>query len=167
MSLWRRMPPKLIESQILVSGGAFKMKYQFGSEELKPRFFFVLKNPQKDDWLFMLTTTTEVRRRKRRYRHDPEALVIITRNEYNPLRQTSLVDCGMPICVLKARVIEEISKHEVQPLARLPDHLVERLRNAVSCSKRLTSNQKRLVLGEEEGSDSHSEEDENKSGEIT
>ncbi len=115
----------------------------------------------------MLTTTKEVRRRKRRFRHDPEALVIITRSEYNSLRQTSLVDCGMPIYVPKADVIEEIRKHEVQPLAPLPDHLVERLRNAVSCSKRLSSNQKRLVLGEEESSKSHSEEDENKSGEIT
>jgi hypothetical protein len=151
MSLWQRMPPHLIESQILISGGAFKMKYQFGSEEPKPRLFFVLKSPVRDDYLFMVTATTEIRRRKKRFRHDREALVIITPSEYNALKQTSLFDCGSPIHnVRKAEVIARISKYEVQPLPQLPDHLLERLRNAVSRSKRLTSNQKRLVLGDEE-----------------
>ena len=153
MSLWQRMPPNLIESQILVSGGAFKMKHQFGSEEPKTRFFFILKNPQEDQRLFLLTTTTEVRRRKRRFRHDAEALVVVTRSEYDSLDQTSLVDCGMPVVIPKSDVVAEVSKHEVQPLPRLPNSLLKRLCNAVSRSKRLTSNQKRLVLGEEESID--------------
>lgn len=153
MSLWQRMPAHLIKSQILISGGAFKMRYQFGNGKEKPRYFFILKDPTRDDYLFMVTPTRKVRQWQKMFRHDKDALVTIKPSEYNPLKYVSLVDCGSPVIELKADIIAKISKYEIQPLPRLPNYLLERLRDAVALSKRLTSNQKRLVLGEEESTD--------------
>lgn len=150
MDYWQRMPVHLIESRILVAGGSFQMKYQFEGGDEKCRCFFILKNPTADDnYLFMVTPTSEVQRRKDQFRSDEKALVVIKQSEYKPLDCVSLVDCGSPIYdVRKEDLISKVSKYEIRPLPQLPDFILQRLRDGVASSKRLTSNQKRLVLGE-------------------
>ncbi len=150
MDYWQRMPPRLIEKRILVPGGAFRMKYQFEADEEKRRYFFILKDPVQSTHLFMLTATTNIHLFRKLFRHDKDALVIIKKREYRSLECTSLVDCGSPVIELKENIVNKITNYEIQPLPQLPDFILHRLRNAVAYSKRLTSNQKRLVLGEEE-----------------
>lgn len=149
MNLWQRMPVNLIESQILVAGGAFQMKYRFsdGSEE-KCRFFFILKDhANNDQYVFMVTPTTEIKKRIKKFKDDKIALVMIKHSEYESLPLDSLVDCGSPIYKPKLDIISKISLYEIKPLPRLPDPILQRLRHAVRNSKRLTSKQKNYVLG--------------------
>ena len=58
--------------------------------------------------------------------------------------------------------------HRLKDLVRrefqLPDFIIQRLRNAVARSKRLTSKEKRLVLGEEESTGSPGDEPMNQEG---
>jgi len=143
------IPPHVIKERIFVSGGAFLKVHQFGKEQPKKRMFFILnKNPKKDDRVIIVNPTTQIEKRKK-YRSS-EVLVEIKPDEYQPMKEDSIVDCESYNIWNKQELENKIGAGEIELLQQLPESLLKRLRIAVSKSKTLAPVDKRLVLGEEE-----------------
>ena len=141
-------PPERIKKTILIRGGAFKKKHEFTNEGEKNRFFFILnKCPQEDDRLIIVTATTRIRKRKK---HRPsEVLVEVTPKEYASLAERSIIDCESCVVWRRTKLEEEVDECRIEPLQQLPKSILERICNAISCSKTLPPVDKRLVLEEE------------------
>jgi len=145
--MWKSLPPKLIEEQILVRGGAFRMEYEFAEEGRKKRFFFILNfNPRSDQILVVATATTKIK--ARRACRPPEVLVELSRRDCPDLDQDSLVDCSSARSWPRDQLIRGIQRKSVQPLSPLPATVMDRLARAVGAAKTLPPKIKRLVLEE-------------------
>ena len=147
MNLWKLLPPETIKAQVLVPGGAFKMKFQFSNEGIKDRYFFVLNaSPDVQALIVLSTATTKIEKRQRERK--ASVLVAISTQEYPELHSDSLVDCESLLTFEKAELVEMIGKYEVQPLANLPASLLKRIIEAIRASKSLAPAIKDIVLGE-------------------
>jgi hypothetical protein len=145
--IWKALPTKVIEEQVLVRGGAFRMEYQFGTEGRKRRFFFILNlDPRSDQVLVVATATTKIE--ARRACRPPEVLVELTRRDCPDLDQDSLIDCSSAQPWPRDQLIHGIAGKSVQPLNPLPATVVDRLAKAVGAAKTLSPKIKRLVLRE-------------------
>ena len=149
--LWEHLAPDAIKQIILKPGGAFQMRYQYGNEGEKRRYFFVLnKRPEQDDRIVLLSPTTQIKKRRTCRRRCPEVLVEISPRECSALEERSVVDCASkPIILDKKKLIEKVGRYEVQPLSPLSDSLLVCIHKAIASAKTWDAETKRLVLGEE------------------
>jgi hypothetical protein len=146
--LLNSFPPEKIKKTILAAGGAFRKKHEYRNEGEKSRYFFILNRfPEKDDRLIIVTATTKIQQRKKH--RLPQVLVEIKPKDYPSLEEHSIIDCESAVIWNRAKFEEQINKGEVEPLATLPDFILEKLRTAISFSRILAPIDKRLVLGED------------------
>ena len=148
-NLGNSFPPEFISKHIFIPGGAFRKHHEFQDEGEKNRFFFVLNaNPQQDTVIVLATATTKIEKLVHRYRDRPEVLVAIRHCDYEPLPESSIVNCEAALALPKSRVQQAIDNHEIELLPPLPSDILERLRNAISKCKVIPPEDKRLILGE-------------------
>lgn len=151
MSVWKAFPPDIVFKHIMVPGGAFREKWEFGSEDTKFRYFFIINAcPSRDPELVLVTATTQIRKRQRYRAANPHVLVHIDPTLYSAREGPSVIDCASAIVRPVQNVRAAIEKHEVQPLPALPSHVLERIRHAVRAAKTLEPRIKRLVLPDDE-----------------
>lgn len=149
MGLIQDNSPELVRKAIYQQGGAFRMWHQFANDDgEKYRFFFVLnQSPLDDNIIVVTTTTTKIEKRKRAHRHNPEVLVEITHDEFEPLRQDSLIDCSGAQFLQKQAIDRKIDAGEIKPLQNLSSEKLAEIIHFFSHVKHFTEGQKSLVLG--------------------
>jgi hypothetical protein len=143
-------PKELIEKSIFIKGGVFlKKKHQFRSELPKPRIFFVLNTqPQNDDRIITVHATTKIESRKKV--RISEVLVEIKPDEYEELKDFSIVDCESFIVWRKIELQKCIKSGDIIPLKTVSENLLNKLRVAIANSKTLATIDKRLIIPEDE-----------------
>jgi hypothetical protein len=148
MTLASVVPPALILKAILVRGGAFKATYQFSTEGLKERYFFVInRRPDADDKVVLLTASTQ--EEKRRQCHGARAdviLVTVEPAEYSELRQRSVIDCESLIKRPRKDFEAQALARAYKPLPVLPESVIGRIVCAIAASRTLSTAEKRLIL---------------------
>ena len=148
-----KLPPKIIEKFTLVPGGAYRRIYKrYGTKPPKKRYLFILnKSPQDDDVLITVTATTQI---TKTVRHSyVKALVFVKPEEYSVLEEESVINCTLPGEGSKADLLKAIQNEEVEPLAPLPNSILERCQEAIKATPTASPKIKRLVLGVEEPPD--------------
>jgi len=146
-SVWENYPADLILKQILVPGGAFRASH--GSQHSKNRFLFILNvTPVQDAVLMVATSTTQFEHNRSKW--PSTVLVDIAPCDYASLKEPSLINCEFIEKWDKQRdLIEKINAQRVQPLEPLPENVLTRIRDAVRQCRRLSSFEKRMILGDE------------------
>lgn len=139
------LPRELVYQHIIVPGGAFRSIIEKGG---KYRYYFVLnQNPKNDKAILIVTATTKIGEHKSKYPH--EVLVKISPTEYKPLEQKSLVNCEFARVYLKTKLLKSITEGKFEVLEKLPEAILQKLRNALAECRNVAPIDKQLALGEE------------------
>jgi hypothetical protein len=139
MKLFQALNPKFIEREVLVRGGAFRMRHQYAAEGSKNRYFFILNySPQTDEILVVVTTTTQ--------KHADAVPVL--KKDYSELDQDSGVVFfgGNPMFVKRTELLSKIRRKEIQPLSRLPGGELDKLVRSALSAKHIDHRHKRLLI---------------------
>ena len=141
------MPSSLIESTVLIRGGAFRQWHQFPTDaKKKERYFFVVNfDPKTDEVLLLYTATTQIADREAHRRS--EVLVKVSPKEYHELGANSVIDCESLIKRDRKELIKQISNKEVTPLDALPDTVIARICEAVKATRILSQKEKEKIIG--------------------
>ena len=144
--LWEKFPVKLIESSLLVQGGAFRMEHEFKDEGPKLRYFFVLNcSPNDDEVILIKTTTTQIDRRTEI--SGKEFVIQISPDEYQELKALSAVDCTTIDPIDKSSFLRKIEEKKIIPLPALPKPILEKIIHALSKSPKIEQKHKQMILG--------------------
>ena len=144
--LGSRMPPELVEKHLWVQGGAFRRDWQFKSEGVKWRYFFILnKAPRQDDVLLVVTATTQIEKTVQRF---GPAVVVVNPDEYGSLERASAINCAMPYEKGKEELVEAIRQGQIFVMSPLPDSVLQRVLKAVETATTISPKQKALILGD-------------------
>lgn len=147
MKLLNAFPEGYFCKRILVPGGAFRAPFEFKSEGVKWRFFFILnQTPQSDSDLVIATATTKIQETIARFPTDGKALVHLSPSDYAEIEEDSLVDCGACQIWSRQEIIERIPRKDFLLLDPLPPVVLDRMKLAVMESRRLDNRTKRFVV---------------------
>jgi hypothetical protein len=141
------LPERIKFQGILAQGGVFKAQLK---NDNYPRFYFVLnKNPQKDDFLFLLTSTTAFDLHRNCVGGD-DIHVPLSREDYSDFTVDCVVCCNRPVKIEKSLLAMMLEKQVYQILRPLPQKVLQKILNGIAKSIVVESIVKSKILPNDE-----------------